>query len=165
MDLHEFVAPFADQLGSWSGSGRGYYPTINSFEYNETLTFTGVPGKPFVKVEQKTASPAGALMHVETGYLRFSATDHVELILAQPTGQTELLEGTYNAADGTLELTESRIVNSSTAKTVHETQRFYTFNGDQLTTAFHMAAVGEPMTQHLESTLHRVTSDRVGPPA
>ena len=160
MDLHEFVAPFAEHLGSWSGSGRGYYPTIDGFEYTETLTFTGVPGKPFVKVEQKTASPVGAPMHVETGYLRFSATDHVELILAQPTGQTELLEGTYNSADGTLELTESRIVNSSTAKTVNETQRFYTFNRDQLTTAFHMAAVGEAMTQHLESTLHRTEADR-----
>lgn len=144
MDLHEFIAPLAEHLGAWSGSGRGYYPTIDGFEYTETLTFTGAP------------------MHVETGYLRFSATDHVELILAQPTGQTELLEGTYNPANGTLELTESRIVNSSTAKTVNETQRFYTFNGDQLTTAFHMAAVGEAMTQHLESTLHSAEADRGG---
>lgn len=155
MDLHEFVAPFAEHLGAWRGFGRGYYPTIAGFEYTETLTFTGVPGKPLVKVEQKTASPAGAPMHVETGYLRFSATDHIELILAQPTGQTELLEGTYNAANGTLQLTESRIVNSSTAKTVNQTKRFYTFNGNQVTTEFHMAAVGEAMTQHLESTLHR----------
>lgn len=60
MDLHEFVAPFAEHLGAWSGSGRGYYPTIDGFEYNETLTFTGVPDKPFVKAEQKTASPTGA---------------------------------------------------------------------------------------------------------
>lgn len=58
MDLHEFVAPFAEHLGAWSGSGRGYYPTIDGFEYTETLTFTGVPGKPFVKAEQKTTSPA-----------------------------------------------------------------------------------------------------------
>ncbi len=75
MDLHEFVAPFAEHLGAWSGFGRGYYPTIDGFEYNET-------------------------------------------------------------------------------------KRFYTFNGDQLTTAFHMAAVGESMTKHLESTLHRTTADR-----
>lgn len=153
MELHENVTAFAPNLGTWKGQGKGYYPTIDDFAYSESLTFTGVPGKPFVKIKQKTASPQGMPMHIETGYLRFGAGNHVELVLAQPTGQTELLEGTYNKESQTLEFNKSTVVNSSTAKQVDHTKRIYRFIGEELTTEFHMAAVGESMTQHLESTL------------
>lgn len=155
MELHELVIPFAEHLGTWTGRGRGFYPTIDDFEYTETLTLRGLPGKPFVKVEQKTASPDGAPMHVETGYLRFGQRGHAELILAQPTGQTELLEGGYDAKAGLLSFPESTVVNSSSAKHVAATKRFYRFAGDTLEFEFHMAAVDQDMTQHLTSTLQR----------
>ena len=67
------------------GPGRGEYPTIEPFEYTEELTYTDV-GKPFLHYVQRTWSPAGEPMHVETGYVRVPGHDMIELILALPTG-------------------------------------------------------------------------------
>lgn len=155
MALLDNLTPLAPLLGTWKGEGSGEYPTIDSFTYTEELAFTDV-GKPFLLYVQKTWSPSGAPMHTETGYLRLPAPGVIEMILAQPTGQTELLEGTIEEnADGFQITLQSTVVNSATAKTVDATERKYslTNGGAQLSTTFAMAAVGVPMTHHLGSTL------------
>ena len=157
MTLHPAVAPVRAVLGTWRGEGRGEYPTITPFDYTEELTFTDV-GKPFVHYQQKTwAATDGRPLHTETGYLRVIDGATVEFVLAQPTGHTELAEGSLNATHHglTLSLT-SRVVNSASAKRVDETARRYELAGDTLTTAFAMAAVGVPLTHHLASTLRRI---------
>lgn len=153
MPLHPQLTPVAGLLGTWRGAGAGEYPTIDDFEYTEELTFTDV-GKPFLVYLQRTWSPAGNPMHTETGYLRVPGDGTVELVLAQPTGQTELAEGTLTEVpDGFhLEL-QARVVNSATAKHVAATERRYRFSGQALSTDFAMAAVGEPMSHHLASEL------------
>ncbi|NLE80027.1 MAG: FABP family protein [Rhodococcus sp.] len=155
MDLHPNLTPVAELVGTWRGPGRGEYPTIEPFEYTEELTFTNV-GKPFLVYLQRTWSPAGAPMHMESGFLRVPSPDVVEFTIAQPTGQSELAEGriTGSGADFTLNL-RSQILNSGTAKHVEETERNYRRSGDTITVDFSMAAVGEPMTHHLSSTLRR----------
>lgn len=92
-NLHVNARPFAHLLGTWRGAGKGFYPTINDFEYNETLRISAVPNKPFFRYEQRTTSPDGAPMHQELGYIRFLGGDEVEFVLAQPTGQAEALFG------------------------------------------------------------------------
>lgn len=158
MELHEVVAPFAFLLGSWRGEGRGHYPTIDSFTYTETLTFTATPGKPFLAYEQRSASPAGSPMHTERGFLRFVGAGAVEFTIAQPTGQTELLEGTVSADLQTFHFRSTVLANSSTAKTVSETLRRYELDSTRtvLHTEFDMAAVGEAMTNHLISDLRKL---------
>lgn len=160
MTLHPLVQPYESIAGKWSGLGHGHYPTIESFDYTETLTFTALPGKPFMRYEQQTASPNGQPMHTEVGFLRFVAEGRVEFVISQPTGQTELLEGTIEEQeDGTLRLHfgSSQVVNSTTAKTVDGTTRTYTFNAlrSSVTTVFHMAAVDQPMQEHLASDLSK----------
>mmetsp|Transcript_54429 Transcript_54429/g.172944 ORF Transcript_54429/g.172944 Transcript_54429/m.172944 type:complete len:90 (+) Transcript_54429:150-419(+) len=38
--LHEKIQGLSWILGEWSGQGEGHYPTIPSFKYMETITFT-----------------------------------------------------------------------------------------------------------------------------
>lgn len=156
MTVHPTLQNVSGLIGTWRGEGRGEYPTIDPFEYTEEVTFAEV-GKPFLVYAQKTWSPEGAPMHIETGYLRVTEGSAVEFILAQPTGQTELAEGRLTVSDGgfTCEL-HSRVVNSATAKQVDGTRRTIELAGDVLTTNFAMSAVGVPMTHHLASTMRRV---------
>ena len=49
----------------------------------------------------------------------------------------------------------SRVVLAPTAKRVDATERRISVDGDTMRYEFHMAAVGLPMTHHLEATLHR----------
>lgn len=155
MSLHPSLEPVADLLGTWRGYGRGEYPTIEDFEYVEELTFTEL-GKPFLQYSQRTWSPEGVPMHVETGYLRIPSESKMELILAQPTGQAELAQGGLigSTAGFSAEL-HSQVVNSGSAKQVDAATRLLELTEDTLTTQFSMAAVGIPMTHHLQSVLKR----------
>ena len=156
MTLHPGLAAVSGIVGTWRGEGSGEYPTIDSFQYTEEVTFTDV-GKPFLHYLQRTWSPAGAPMHTETGYLRVLAGNAVEFVLAQPTGQTELAQGPLESAtDGFTCSLRSQIVNSASAKQVDTTERFLELSGDTLSTRFAMAAVGLPMTHHLSSVLRRI---------
>lgn len=155
MDLSQNLVPLAPLVGTWLGPGAGEYPTIDPFEYTEELEFADI-GKPFLAYRQRTWSPTGAAMHTEAGFVRMPSPGVVEITLAQPTGQTELLEGTWEeTAAGFRILLAGQIVNSATAKLVEATEREYVLAADVLTTRFAMAAVGEPLTHHLASDLNR----------
>ncbi len=160
MDLAPNLASVSLLVGVWQGPGRGIYPTITRFDYTEEVTFSDV-GKPFLVYRQRTFSSTGSPMHTEVGFLRVPSVGVAELVLAQPTGQTELLEGTIETLDRGLRLwlTSRQVVNSTSAKQVDATQREYILHGDTMTTEFAMAAVDQQMSQHLFSTLQAVRSD------
>ena len=155
MPLHPALKPVSGLIGTWRGAGRGEYPTIDPFEYTEEVTFAEA-GKPFLVYVQKTWSPEGTPMHTETGYLRVCDGSALEFVFSQPTGQTELAEGTLiPAADGFSCELHSRVMNSASAKQVDKTRRTIELAGNVLTTSFAMAAVGVPMTHHLASEMRR----------
>jgi hypothetical protein len=155
-DLHPGIAALAPLLGTWAGAGHGDYPTIESFGYLEEVTF-GHTGKPFLTYGQRTRSEAGAPLHAETGYLRTPAPQRVELILAHPTGITEIDEGTLTDRDGVLhiEVHSTTVGLSASAKDVMALRRSITVSGDELHYTVLMAAVGQPLVHHLTATLHR----------
>jgi hypothetical protein len=159
--LHPDLEPVAMLLGTWSGRGRGEYPTIESFDYDETITF-GHVGKPFLVYGQRTRSvatppAAPAPLHAETGYWRFPAPGRVEVVLSHPSGITEVEEGSI-AHDGdraTIELATTHIGRTSTAKEVTALTRRLVIDGDTISYEVDMAAVGQPLQFHLAATLHR----------
>ena len=155
-DLHPGIAAVAPLLGTWSGAGRGDYPTIEPFSYLEEVAFAHT-GKPFLTYTQRTRSEAGQPLHAETGYLRTLSPPRIELILAHPTGITEIDEGTITERDGGLyiEVHSTTIGLSAAAKDVMALRRSITVRGDELHYTVQMAAVGQPLVHHLTATLHR----------
>ena len=114
--LHPDMALLATLLGTWSGPGQGDYPTIEPFEYEETVTFTHV-GKPFLAYSQRSRNVhTGVPLHGESGYWRRAAPDRVELVVAHPTGIVEVAEGPIQ--DGTIRLRSTAMASTSTAKDV-----------------------------------------------
>ena len=156
-DLHTNLQALAPLLGTWQGRGSGEYPTIEPFEYLEEVTFSHV-GKPFLIYGQKTKSPVDGLpLHAEAGYLRVPRHNEVEMVLAHPSGITEIEVGRY-VADGTtveLEMTTIDVGLTPTAKEVTSLARRFRLDGDELTYSVQMGAVGQPLLHHLSATLHR----------
>jgi hypothetical protein len=156
-DLHPDLQALAPLLGTWQGRGSGTYPTIEPFDYLEEVTFAHV-GKPFLVYGQKTKSAADAKpLHAETGYLRVPRPGHVELVLAHPSGITEIEVGTFTADSATirLDMTAASIGLTPTAKEVTALGRQILVDGDELSYSLQMSAVGQPLQHHLSAVLHR----------
>ncbi|SRX95753.1 hypothetical protein [Stackebrandtia nassauensis DSM 44728] [Mycobacterium shimoidei] len=156
-DLHPDLEALAPLLGTWTGRGSGKFPTIEPFEYLEEVVFTHV-GKPFLAYGQKTkAATDGKPLHAETGYLRVPQPGHIELVLAHPSGITEIEVGTYEKSDGVIEidLTASTIGLTPTAKEVTALGRRIRIDGDELSYSVQMGAVGQQLQNHLTAVLRR----------
>jgi hypothetical protein len=156
--LHPDVAVLAPLLGTWEGSGTGEYPTIDSFSYRESITFTHV-GKPFLAYTQRTRHPeTGLPMHAESGYLRVPGPGSIEIVMAQPTGLTEIYAGAVVGGDAPLviDVRSTSIGSTPSAKEVTITERTISVTGDDLHYTFRMAAMGQPLQHHLSATLQRV---------
>ncbi|UXA08821.1 FABP family protein [Mycobacterium sp. SMC-2] len=156
-DLHPDLDALAPLLGTWVGQGAGEYPTIQPFDYLEEVVFSHV-GKPFLAYSQKTKAPAdGKPLHAETGYLRVPQPGHVELVLAHPSGITEIEVGTYTVNGDVIEIEMSttEVGLTPTAKEVNALGRSFRIDGDELSYSVRMGAVGQPLQHHLAAVLRR----------
>ncbi len=152
--LHPALIPISFLIGRWRGEGRGDYPTIEAFSYEEEVTFGTIPGKPFLTYQQRTRGADGRPLHTEAGYVRPVGTDGAELILAQPTGVTEIHRGIVTGRSIAFETLGVGL--SPTAKEVRSVTRRISVDDEALSYVLHMAAVGRDLQFHLEATLHRV---------
>jgi len=152
--VHPAVEPLTFLLGQWRGEGKGKYPTIEPFVYEEEIEFSHT-GRPFLFYVQKTWNPAdGYPLHSESGYMRPVAEGLIELVLSQPSGITEILAGTVSGTR--IELTSTLIGVSPTAKQVSAVKRVISVTGTTLSYQLDMAAVGQDMSIHLQADLEKV---------
>jgi hypothetical protein len=153
--VHPDLAPIAFLLGTWRGEGTGVYPTISDFAYGEEIRFSEV-GKPFLAYTQRTwALDDGRPLHAEAGYWRPQPEGRLEVVLAHPTGVTEIQEGTVG--EDRIELKATVIGRTASAKEVVALTRTFERPGpDQLRYQVAMAAAGQPLQVHLTAELQRV---------
>jgi len=86
--------------GTWKGEGRGGFPTVTSFDYRETLTFTRRDGKTLAYEQRTQKRYEGQTewleSHWENGFIRIHENGELELTSAQ-IGRTEVLIGSLES--------------------------------------------------------------------
>lgn len=148
-------------LGTWRGSGRGHYPTIDSFEYVEELVFTTNHHQPLFHYVQKTwkrgaNGEVAEPLHSESGFLRCTPAGEFEISNAQDGGRVEVLRGGVPDgvdAEATLELHFDSLVLAHDPRLLR-TRRTFRLAQGVLRTTVEMATVRNPeLTAHLEAAL------------
>lgn len=156
----DLLTPF---LGTWKGHGRGGYPTLDAFEYSETLRVYQVPGAYFLAYEQSTdlVDPAGHPIrgsHWESGILRPLEDGSIELACVQGSGRVEVLRGTSlinESYPGLISLQfQSQHVGND--ERVGRTSREWFLTDNHLSYIMKMTTTRvEALTLHLEASLFR----------
>lgn len=91
--------------GTWTGEGRGYFPTVTSFDHRVTLTFTRRDPKVLAYEQRSQKRYDGQTewleSHWESGFIRILESGELELTSAQ-IGRTEVLAGNMEATNNRL---------------------------------------------------------------
>ena len=152
--LDPSLEPLAFLLGTWRGEGRGEFPTIEPFAFEEETRFWHEGGG-FLAYSLRTWSPrTGAHLHSETGFWRPQPDGRLDVTLAHPLGLTEVAEGTIAAGEIHL---RSRSVERTSAGASPTTalERRYLVDGDRIDYEVLMATDSVPLVRHIVGKLHR----------
>ena len=146
--------------GIWAGEGRGQFPTVTSFDYRETLTFTRRDEKTLA-YEQRTQKRYDGQTewlesHWENGFIRILENGDLELTSAQ-IGRVEVLMGSIESMDAIFRIhfvsktitNDPRMISSA---------RIFELEGDILRYEMEMQTTAvNQSTQHLKTALQRIT--------
>jgi hypothetical protein len=155
--LHADLSELAFLLGSWEGGGRGEFPTIDPFDYDEEIEIEHV-GDSFLLYSQSSwLSSDRSPLHFERGFIRRGPDpDEVEFCLAHPLGLTEIAHG--NLEGTSIEISTDRdgvVGRTRSGSAVKHLSRRYEVERDILTYELSMETDGTPMSLHLRGTLRR----------
>jgi len=158
-ELHPQLAPLRFLVGRWEGAGVVGYPTIESANFGQEISFSH-NGKPFLIYTSRTWLIAedgtiGRPLAMETGFWRPQPQDGVEVVLAHPTGITEIYLGQVTGTK--IELATDAVLRTASAKDVTAGRRLYGLIGADLGWAYDMAAMGQPLQSHVSAQLKRVS--------
>lgn len=160
-DLHPDLMPVVWLLGTWHGSGRGEYPGIDAFTFEQEVAIAH-DGRPFLHYFSRTwhtddDGRRGGPGELETGFLRVVPNDaadpSVELVLAHPDGYADVWYGTVDGAR--LTLATDVVARTVSAADYAAGQRMYGLVEGDLMYANDMAAMGQPMQSHTWGRLQR----------
>ncbi len=147
-------------IGEWHGKGIAKFPTIESTEYREILTFQPHDADSILQVEQKTwrihADQSESLLYWECGFIRQLEESRCEWINAQNNGRTEVLNGDMLASLDILQFNLRSVDFSNDARMIQST-RLIKVMRNYLSYSVEMATQAEPtLQQHLEAHLRRI---------
>lgn len=157
MEFNPQLEPISFLIGIWSGRGHGVYPTIEPFDYDEEITIAPLGAKPMLRYSQLTwKAETREPLHSEIGFFRPTDGDTVELVIAQPTGITEIQTGTIDGRR--IDLRAASVERAPSAVEVDTVERRIEVSGDdRLSYELLMGAVGQAHQLHLEATLTRTS--------
>lgn len=166
-ELPEQLVPLSWLIGRWVGVGLGQYPTIEDFRFGQEVSFL-TDGRPFLSYASRSwlLDDDGNKVRplaTESGYWRPQPEGHVEVMLAHPTGYSELWLGTHEVLGienaritGARAVLRTDVISASpSAKPYSAGERLYGLVNDELLWTFDMAAMGESMTNHLSARLRQ----------
>ena len=159
-----FLHLFTLLEGTWTGEGRGEYPTITPFDYRETLSFTRRDDKSLA-YEQKTekrfdGQTEWLVSHWENGFIRILESSELELVNTQSGGRLEVMAGRVEEQAGISHLIFQSKTILNDPRMVSSVRRFE-LDGDTLRYKMEMQTTKvEQMTHHLKITLIRVNQSR-----
>ncbi len=157
IEPHPDLAPLLFLLGRWEGEGVGGYPTIESFPFSQEISFSHI-GKPYLIYTSRSwlldaGGVRGRPLAMESGFWRPQPEGKLEVMLAHPTGITEVYLGELTGTK--IELATDVVARTASAKEVRGGHRLYGLVGEDLAYAYDMAAVGQPLQPHLSAQLKR----------
>ena len=98
----------------------------------------------------------GRPLGMETGFWRPQPEGRLEVLLAHPTGITEIYLGEVTGTK--IEMATDVVARTASAKEVTAGHRLYGLVGPDLAYAYDMAAVGQPLQPHLSAQLKRTAA-------
>jgi hypothetical protein len=157
-ELHPSLVPVQFLLGRWEGAGVVGYPTIESANFGQEISFSH-NGKAFLIYTSRTwlierDGSIGRPLAMEAGFWRPQPDGGIEVVLAHPTGITEIYIGQVTGTK--IEMATDAVVRTATAKEVTAGTRLYGLIGTDLGWAYDMAAMGQPLQSHVSAQLKRV---------
>ena len=156
-NLHPELMPLAWLVGTWRGTGRGEYPTIQPFTFEQEVVFNH-DGRNFLNYYSRTwiLDDDGKLVKPgasETGFWRPKENKTLEVVIAHSTG---ISEGWVGVHDGPkIQLAMDQGYSAPSAKIVTAGSRLYGLVEGELFFAYDMAAEGQTLQAHIWSTLKR----------
>lgn len=152
--LSTLLAPFEALLGGWEGEGRGLWNPDPSFRYREWLELTPIPDRALLRWEQRTEVwESGQLSHTEQGFLRLLPEAAVELVIATPSGYTEIHRGEFSGGALSLELVN--LGSAPGARPLDLVKRRLAMADQMLTHEVSIAVGGTELAPHVRAQLRR----------
>ena len=145
-------------VGVWEGTGIGEYPTINPFNYSESLKVTARVNDQAVHYEQRTmrtTETGPVASHWETGLIEFLADGTVTVHNAH-ADRVEIMDGTWKRSTDGWEIYLVSRAYAGDPRMVDSERRLH-LTSDRLSYRMHMRTTEvREMTLHLTAALTRL---------
>lgn len=147
-------------VGTWVGKGQGEFPTIESFNYEDTIFFRHRIGTPYITFEQVTNLIDGGGLpskpsHWESGILRPQDDGTIIMSSVHDSTRVEVLRGIVETSDSGLAISFMSTLHGNDPRMVSATREFI-LSGDEFSYTMSMATQRTPMlTGHLRASLKR----------